>query len=699
MTNLINPYRFITVPRAGYTASTRYALDRLKRSGGTIAQSQYGFGGLHDASRNKTWIAWANNPGGASVRVLEYDHAAAAWAGPFTVGRDPLLDDDHTVPVLEQLADGRLVVFWGSHNDTAQPDQLWAISDAAGDASAWTVQTPLDDDEYVYPKPVDIPGAGGAGDLVLLHRRGPDPKWDLGVRVASYTSGGAVAFGAASLLVELGAASRVYADKCERDGAGGVEIVWTQTDDDDVNRRGIYYGLYDPSAGSLSNLAGTVTTASGSLPIDAATADADYRLVDVGTDRNSVPTWCRDAAGDLHIVYARGTGAGSYDVMHQVWPSGGGSPTSAVVVAEAYEADAGNGRIRSAQIIRRGMGVRVLWSDPSAWGDLKYRDRYGGSWGAAQTLAQAAVETTWSEAAPIRRAHPNARVILAEEPRPTDADYDDPQFLPISVYGDTGFLTVPSPTDADYKYVVAQIDFTGADGSTSATDESQTGAAISFSGCDIQGNALSLDATDDYCQIVSDAQPSDNLDRRRFDFDGEFCWEIFELAITGDTGNGANGRCWIFGNANDSNQRGSSIHYDITAGEWRLQWAPDITTQDQYGFAASESPVGKTVYLAVTRDASDDVRVFMSVAGGNLVQQGSAVSLADTNVGSHADASDFVIGARQIQPPRDDPQAAPNTRYCMAGTIGAVRISNGTDRGLAAGQAPPTRAGIWDGRF
>lgn len=71
--------------------------------------------GVHDDSAKRTFVAWMGENSHPFVQA--YDEASKVWSAPKQVGNSPN-PDSHHYPTLVQEADGRLLVFYGAHNDT-----------------------------------------------------------------------------------------------------------------------------------------------------------------------------------------------------------------------------------------------------------------------------------------------------------------------------------------------------------------------------------------------------------------------------------------------------------------------------------------------------------------------------------------------------------------------------------------------------
>lgn len=281
---------------------------------------------FYDAARNVTVMTYVAGTENDLIRLAEMDHATGVISFPSTLAVSPLPDDDHIHCAPLKISNGYYVAFYGSH-ETAQS---WAISDAPGDASAWTVQTPLM--AATYPRPVDMPSGGGNGTVFLFFRSEDGGGDDYGVIPIDYTSDGTMTPGSAIQL--LTTSGRVYNGGVKARGNGTFELIWTYSNSGDSYRRHVYYALYDEAAGELTNFDGSFTQ---SIPMSEAEADSNFKILDVGTDHNSIPKFTRGSSDSAHVVYARGSATGSWNIYHMLNDGSGWSTPEAIGTTWEYD--------------------------------------------------------------------------------------------------------------------------------------------------------------------------------------------------------------------------------------------------------------------------------------------------------------------------------------------------------------------------
>lgn len=304
--NAIDANTFVT-PSIGSSVSMIATVHLMNEAGETqsLGSQASGYAGFYDAGRDVSVITWLSDTGSTTAEVAELDHSTGALSAPVTIAAMALDDDDHLQVTAIEISDGRYLAMYGSHNTA----QKWAVSNSAGSIAAWTEQTDLP--SGTYPKMVDFPSGGGAGTVHYFYR-------EAGTRYLShipitYTSLGALVVGTKVDVITSG--GRVYAAANFEKNGSDIEFCWTFSDGADTYRSGVYFGRYDPVAGTLENFDGSYSQA---IPVTKEQADNNFRLVHVGMGQNTIPQFCRDGEGNAHITYARGDGIGDWDIVHMV---------------------------------------------------------------------------------------------------------------------------------------------------------------------------------------------------------------------------------------------------------------------------------------------------------------------------------------------------------------------------------------------
>lgn len=471
---------------------------------------------------DKTFYAWNADTPPQTAKVAGFDHATGDRIKPVTVDTYELQNDDHGGAVLCPLSDGRLLCFYGSHNS----DQEWSISDASGgepDITNWTRQSALSG-AYTYPHPVNIPDGSGGGTVYLFLRVTALPNLPLILKTATYTSGGAVSFGADTTIVDLdgGFGARVYTSEIRATDAtssANIEFFATRADADDDDRQHVYYFRYIPSTGAVENIDASTSTASGSLPIDLTNANSNYREVDSGATNNTgLISCCRDANGDLHIIYGDdANGADPFDVKHNVYDESGGTWGTAVVAFTVKDHLGAEGVVEIWSILSLGSGDQVEAWYPSgqtgAWatrgGDSMARRTYAsGSWGSEEIIVTGD-SLALSQPTSVLNGSADLRVGFSEV---TQTNNDaDAEFIKRYAWGDSGVVRWDDPVDPYLYQVCLLLGFNGSDAAAAAEDEShwQHLHPVAFNGNAQLDTAqkkfgtasLSLDGTGDYLVV------------------------------------------------------------------------------------------------------------------------------------------------------------------------------------------------------
>lgn len=398
----------------------------------------------------KTFTGYIAETPPQAAKVVAYNHASGA-AEYGVVDTNLLRNDGHGAPALCVLSDDRLTFFHGSHNSA----QEWSISDASGgapDVTTWTRQAALG--SMTYPKPVNIPDGSGGGTLYLFGR---DAAQDFFVQSAVYTSGGAVTFGARQKLIDYG--GRVYAAEVRAAPDGNIEFFTTYADTSDTFRRNVYYYKYRVDTGALENIDASISRAVGTQPVSRTDSDADFREFDTGTNIAGICSWCRDASGDLHVVYGNDTApVGSlYNMQHSKYSVG--SWTAPQVAFQMYRKS--GQYIDTFCLVSKGGGdsVRVVYpaGNVGAWpfrgGDsMAHKDFTSGSWGAEVVLNSQANGRALGTPTSVHSPHPDYRYAWCEITQSPN-ESDRAQLLRYG-HGDSGFVQWPAFVDSQWLSVV-----------------------------------------------------------------------------------------------------------------------------------------------------------------------------------------------------------------------------------------------------
>jgi hypothetical protein len=385
---------------------------------------------------DKTWIGWEAWNGSQRVtRVTSLDHDTGYFSDIIEAGFSSLVDDDHGNPALCLDDEGYLHVFHGSHHsDQLYSSTRWAVTGSPGEGSMWAIRPPLTAAEgYTYPHPVLV---GSDIHLLLRKRTTASTKMELVHYKTSSLVAGVATWGSETVLVNLGADSIFYMGTALKSGTD-IWIVATKADFLDNTRKNVYLFVYDTATGAVKNHDGSASVASGSLPVDLAEADADFRLFEHtgGNEEGGIPVLCFDSNGDPHVAFKDGTGT-SYAIKHIKRTAG--TWDAPVTVAT------GDNRFANIALVPVGSAAVELYytldpgSDWDRGGDIMRRVRSsGGVWGTAQTILNADSHALGSPAM-VLDGHGDARVVFCERTEgTTDAEAGD---LKIFAYGNGGLI-------------------------------------------------------------------------------------------------------------------------------------------------------------------------------------------------------------------------------------------------------------------
>jgi hypothetical protein len=385
--------------------------------------------GVYESSTNKTWVSWEGWTGSARVvRVAVYTHSSGLWSSTFTAGTNTLVDDDHGAPSICRDVNGYWHIFYGAHNSSLKH----AITSSPDDPSTWTDQGTLVADNVTYPHPTMV------GSVLYLFARYvlASTDWCLALyKSSSIVNGVITLIPGTTLIADFGNDSRFYQGPHILRG-GKIHIVATRANNADTIRQDVYYLVYDPSTGGVANLDGSVTTSSGSLPVNRTTLDASYRILvqPTVTAHANIPHVCYDAAGDLHLLYIDEPTTGDLGVFHRIYS--GGSWNTAIRIGTIPAKDT------AFLIVPNGTGVEAYWSAKQGkrfvnGGDLMRNIRpSGGPWGTA-TILKAATAYPLGEPTAVLNGVANAKVIFSEI---NDSTATEAGTLRGWLYGDSGYV-------------------------------------------------------------------------------------------------------------------------------------------------------------------------------------------------------------------------------------------------------------------
>jgi hypothetical protein len=266
---------------------------------------------FYDSVANTTWLAYEAYDFVGLTRALNvhtFNHTTRVWSGPYVALTHPMVDDDHGVPSLCMDHQRYVHIFGGSHNDTPC---LTAHTTNPADPTAWSSTTNLFTGTYSHPSLVGsalyVFGRDGSADNKLLLRK------------TTALSGGVPTYSSNVVIGDFGANTRWYQGQGFVSGTD-IHMLATRADAADSKRQDVYYVIYNTLDGSIRNFDGSVTVASGSQPVDLATMNASFRIVDqtTGATDGTIPQMI-SISGNPHIAYMDGTQGGGYNLIHIAW--------------------------------------------------------------------------------------------------------------------------------------------------------------------------------------------------------------------------------------------------------------------------------------------------------------------------------------------------------------------------------------------
>lgn len=242
--------------------------------------------------------------------------------------------DDHDNASVLPLSDGRVVFFYGAHNDTVFRYRIWDGVGAFDSSGSWTAVATRGTGEgpYSYPKPFVFPGDTSAGRVWLFHRRWTDgggATRSLAYRRSATITGTSDPWGAyTDVLVESSA--RPYVVMAQ--SANRIHVAASSAHPNEATYTSIQHFYADITAGELvwkDSSGATLTT-----PFNvAATTRADdggnvkrwVSDVAVGADTYPRILWMRYPNNDgTAIEYWHSRWTGSAWVAHKITDDGAG---------------------------------------------------------------------------------------------------------------------------------------------------------------------------------------------------------------------------------------------------------------------------------------------------------------------------------------------------------------------------------------
>ncbi|ANL52873.1 BNR-4 repeat-containing protein [Rhizobium phaseoli] len=398
------------------------------------------------ASDGKIWAGyqgfdWANGLG-LENKVKVY--SSGAWGTENVALLCDSSTDNHGGPALLETAGGYIHMFGGTHNQAMRH----AVTTTPGNPTTFARQADIGN-LYSYPHPVD--DTDGMIHLFMRKLVTAETRMPLVVVKSTAMASGIPTWGAEKELINFEADSRFYQGNFVEVGANEVHMVSTKADFNDTVRRNVYYVIYDKTNGTLYNHDKSVSVASGSQPVNLATMNASFRIVDqegAGTF-GQIPCLAIDGAGNKHIAYLDGSGANRSVKVISIVSGVIGSPVTIDTVANT----------QSSVCLRKmddGSKLELAWAKENAFtypgggGDIWRAERSAaGTWGSAVKIAAATKLYAYSSITPVYGGSDDMAFAFGEVIGTSTTDVENGYILRSYMYGSGGFVARPATYDTD----------------------------------------------------------------------------------------------------------------------------------------------------------------------------------------------------------------------------------------------------------
>lgn len=450
---------------------------------------------FYDSVNKTTWLPYAGSPDASArkIYVKTYNHRTGLWSpdqsSPGTIIATNPNTDSHGEPgsVMDQY--GYVHVFFGSHNSAFK----YSYTTNPRDSSAWTAAPDIAGTNTVA-NPVFCNGkiylfTQGLNSQLSYYVGTPSPSggcsWSAEKQIFSTASTPGVSFGWLGNAVTRG--TRVY-------------FAFTYAPYPDVYIADCYFGFLETADGSFHNVNSSTVVAAASLPINRATAQANFLVFQTPDTSHAtvIPTIAFDPLGQPHVMYGNGvisnttTSAGSYVLYDSYW--NGSAWTAGVQIGGNAQA----GYFFSLPtLVATPTGIAAYWGQQN--GGLE--DAYTASWtsgGGWATGIKIKAANSWpiSCFTPITNAIGQARVMFAESSSIQAGGTNLFGNIAVFAYGDQGFLNAPygSPSGllAEWPFDTATTNFT-------------TNTTLDVSGNNVAGTLSNMVAGDQVTGQIAEA--------------------------------------------------------------------------------------------------------------------------------------------------------------------------------------------------
>lgn len=341
--------------------------------------------GFYDDATKRSYIAWEGWNGSQRVQYIDYiDHLTNKWGiAPFQYGTAaPIDDNDHgNGDVRAHPTNGWI---YGRYNGHSLINRMQAVK-FNKDLTRKVTQPQMPDVGmtygHIYFK--------ADGSILDLSRAAISPGYPFGSCTSTLDGNGDETRGSFVTEIDFGS-GRVYPGKTLEIG-NDIYLPITFADNGDSYRRHVYLFIRDKETGNYRNIQGTANYTPADFPITLTEANADFRIVDMGSQfGGSTVSIEEDANGRIHLAYGQSptsATATDYEYRHIYW--NGTAWSSYLVIGQSEQ------RFDSVMLSKNGSGVKAYFCIDEAGstfdrgGDIAYKEwTLASGWG-SQSLKQA----------------------------------------------------------------------------------------------------------------------------------------------------------------------------------------------------------------------------------------------------------------------------------------------------------------------
>lgn len=398
------------------------------------------------AADGRVWASyqgfdWAS---GAGLENKVKIYGSGAWGAEFPALICDSSTDNHGTPALLETTGGYKHCFGGTHNGPMRH----AVTTTPGNPATFARQADIGA-LYTYPHP----SMAADGNIHLLVRKSvaAETRMPLVLVKSTAMASGVPTWGAEKELINFETDTRFYQGGMVEVGANEVHMVATKANYTDTERRNIYYFIYDKSNGTIYNHDKSVSVLAAAQPINLATMNTSFRIVDQETAGTfgQIPALAIDGAGNKHIAYLDGSGATRSVKVISIVGGVIGSPVTLDTVNSA----------QASVIIRKmddGVRLEAAWAKENGntylggGGDIWRAERAaGGSWGSPAKIATATKMYALGSITPVFKGSDDLAFAFGEIVGTSTTDVENGYVCNAYMYGSGGYVPRPSTYDSD----------------------------------------------------------------------------------------------------------------------------------------------------------------------------------------------------------------------------------------------------------